>query len=156
MNLRSGRNKDAQIVVKEPTRVSNMKMNNMTNVDEINKPFMRSARARVIVEKLKKLKILVMPLRTIILLAVFVFMIGLSIISKLCDRLSSFLMYKIFIYYGGMSVINYISATKQWTRSKIDSIYQFGADVRNIFRLPEIPVVRFRNPITVERKIKEV
>jgi hypothetical protein len=147
MNLRSGRNKGAQIVVREPTRISN---------HEINKPVVRSAKVRQIVEQLKKLKILIMPLRTVILLAVFVIMIGLSIVSKFCDRLSSFLMYKIFIYYGGMIVINYISATRQWTRSKINSIHQFGVDVRNIFRLPEIPVVRFRAPITLERKIKEV
>lgn len=146
MNLRSGRNKGAQIVVREPTRFN----------DEINKPVIRNGKLRVFVENLSKLKVLIMPLRTIILLAVFVFMIGLSIISKFCDRLSSLLMYKIFIYYGGMALIDYASATRQWTRSKIDNIHQFGVKVRNVFRLPEIPAVRFRAPIVLERKVKEV
>ena len=143
MNLRSGRNKDAQLVVRvEPTRITNISK--------------RSDRARALVEKLSKLKFLVMPLRTIILLALFVFMIGLSIISKCCDKLSGFLMYKIFIYYGGMAVIDYVSVTRQWTKSKVDSINQFGVKVRNVFRLPEIPSVRFRAPIILERKVKEV
>lgn len=153
MNLRSGRNKGAQMVIL-PARINNLGEPNKSN-RVLPLPTARN-RFRILVEKLKKLHVLVMPLRTLILIAVFVLMFALSVISKFCDRLSSFLMYKIFIYYGGMVVINYISATRQWSRNKIDSIHQFGVKIRNIFRLPEIPVIRFRAPITLERKVKEL
>jgi hypothetical protein len=131
------------------------RVNNLSEPTKSNRATARN-RFRILVEKLKKLHVLVMPLRTLILIAVFVLMFALSVISKFCDRLSSFLMYKIFIYYGGMVVINYISATRQWSKNKIDSIHQLGVKIRNIFRLPEIPVIRFRAPITLERKVKEL
>jgi len=147
MYLRSGRNKSV-------LRIPNPNPEDDPSQKQVVEKKM--TRSRIWLERFKKLQILVMPLRTLVLLAVFVLMIALSVVSKLCDRLSGFLMYQIFIYYGGGVMLCRINSVNEWYKAKTDGIRERVVRTRAIFTLPELPVVKIRAPITIERRVKDV
>jgi hypothetical protein len=152
MNLRNGRNTQGQLVVMNNSSVRIINARAKSHAGSL----VKASNAKMLLEQFKKLKILVMPLRTLVLLLTFVLMLCLSLISKFCDKLSSFLMYKIFIYYGGGGLITFMNDTQQWTNNKINGTRERMRWFRNLFRLPEIPVIRFRAPIVVEKRMKEL
>ena len=152
MNLRNGRSTQGQLVVMNNASVRIINARAKSHAAGL----VIVSNARMLLEQFKKLKILLMPLRTLVLLLTFVLMMCLSLISKFCDKLSGYLMYKIFIYYGGGVLITFMNDTQQWTKNKINRTRERMRWFRNLFRLPEIPVIRFRAPIVVEKRMKEL